>query len=417
MEQSMIQPYKRFFDVIGWFALVLYLTSCTPETMNQVATAIAPPSASPVADTASAMPVPKRAEPVANLLRYVPASLENRRYLTFGDYDAWLQSWQVERPADLDALAQLHSRDRDLWLYTLGSQIAPPQTLIRYLRVEAIADSYGFDFFSSHQFLEAGSVPDQLTILTTSSPSADIDAALTTLGYQASQLANGTTTLYSIRQDYEMNLASETQTGMLGELNRIAIGDNTILIGRATATVAEATQSAADEIVSLSDMSDYQALLHSFDAPELADVGALLGLIVLGEPVLIDVAALLLSSQLTAEKRAELEKMINPQPPLPLYSLAGFATYRSPTATFLAVHTVFLTEQEAAQAAEVLPARMAAYISTQTGEPLPWSLDRAFHTGNTVVVVMRADETPDQAVPLSWLRLVNIRDTAFLVVE
>ena len=102
-----------------------------------------------------------RTESLRALLRYVPATPEYRRYLTFGDYARWLDAANIERPADRDVLeGQMTKREHDLWLFSMPGQTVPPAALaLQYMGMESMIDYLGFDFFSSNQYVEAGAPP------------------------------------------------------------------------------------------------------------------------------------------------------------------------------------------------------------------------------------------------------------------
>ena len=159
------------------------------------------------------------------------------------------------------------------------------------------------------------------------------------MGYETQELPAGGTR-FSIREDNIMDLEWPIAAGRLGELNRIDHLDDTLVISRNTA-VADAALAASQGDGSLLGLRAYQALLASLNAPELADAGALVGLIVQGDPVLPDVAELLLSDDAPEEVRAQWEALTMQEPPLPLYLLTGLATYRTVDGTYLALHTVF----------------------------------------------------------------------------
>lgn len=365
------------------------------------------------ADTAVLQSDTNRAAPLAHLLRFVPATPENARYLLYSDYEAWLNAWQITRPATFNDIQQLDERERTLWIQVMGRQATAPQALIRNITAEEMIDFYGFDFFGSKQYVEAGSPPDEVMAMTHLYQPEAVAQALTAGGYTAETLSNEVT-LYSIRADNEIDMEAEMRTGMLGELNRIAISGETLVVGRATAVVTTSIASAAGEQPSLADVAAYQALLRSLDAPELADAGALVGMFLSAEPVVADVADLIFSDNTPEEITEQFEAMVNQDPPLPVYALAGYATYQAEDASYLGLHVVFADAEEAATAVDVLAGRLESYISTRTQEPLPWLVVDAFTHEETAVILMRLDDT-DPPVPVSWPALVFSRDTLFLI--
>ncbi|MCB0045909.1 MAG: hypothetical protein KDD92_10785 [Caldilineaceae bacterium] len=367
-----------------------------------------PPTETAESRNASA-PATTRADGPAALLRYIPDTSNYRSFTTYGDYAAWLKAWEIDPPADIDAVKSLPETERERWLFTMPSQTTPPQALGIDNLTEPVAEHYGFSFFDRSRYLEAGNPPETLTVTASGDGDGAIASALLATGY-ASAPAAPPFTLYSIRDDYAIDINSPLRIGRLGELNRIAVSEEMVLIGRATEVVENGLE-AADAGTSLADAPDMQALLRSLDAPELTSAGTLVGLILTNESFTPDIAGLLLGNDPVEEIEAQWDALFNQEPRLPIYLLTGFATYRAPDATYLALHVVFPIAEDATDGAEILAERMANYISFVTEAPLPWTLESAFIDEATTVIVMRLDES----AVLSWIDLFARRDTVFLV--
>jgi len=359
-----------------------------------------------------------RAAALQSLLRYVPDSAEFRDYLTFGDYDAWLRSWALERPDNIDEVLQLSEPESSLWKFRMTAQTTPAAAFyMAYLMAEDMRETHGFSFFDALSYLEAGAPPEVLSIVTQNRNRSDIDEALTTFGYESAALNDGAV-LYSIGDDFEVNLESESAIGRMGELNRIAIGGDSLVIAGGTFIVEDALDAASGERTSLADVPEYQTLLQSLDAPELMDVGELVGAILFdADSPAASYADAPPSEDAPAQVVAQWERISQAQPSMPTYSLAGLLTYRAVDATYLGLHVVFSTGEDAEIARDALAGRLPGYVSSWTGMPLPWTLEDAFVVDETAVVVMRLDETLEEPSTVSWYDMIISGDTAFLLSE
>ena len=347
------------------------------------------------------------------LLRYVPDTPEHRKYLAFGDYAAWLDNRNILRPPDLDSLRAMDERARTLWAFTIARYVVPPDVLsLEYAAVEPMEARFGFDFFGLMQYVEAGVPPSRLTILTHTAEHGLVAQALAKAGYASESL--GDATLYRLNDDYEVDLDAPSVYGRLGELNRIVLDDRAILIGRSTDIVTNAVESDRGG-ASLLEVPEFQDILRTMTAPEMAEVGVLVGIIFQDEVVLADYITDEEDIQALDAIEAQGEQFLDQQP-LPHYLLTGFATYQTPDATYLALHVAFAGEEDARRGEEILVRRMEDYISMTTGKPLPWSYERSFTDGSTTVVVMRVDEKAGLPVDISWYELLVTRNKLFLLV-
>ncbi len=356
-----------------------------------------------------------RAAALESLLRYVPDSAEYRDYLTFGDYDAWLRSWALERPDNIDDLLQMSEPESRLWKFRMIAQTTPAAAFhIAYLMAEDMRETHGFSFFDALSYLEAGAPPQMLSVVMQNRNRSDIEEALTTFGYESATL-NEETVLYSIGEDFEVNLEAESVIGRLGNLNRIAIQDDRLIIAGGASIVEDAVAGAGDELASLADAPDYRRLLQSLDAPELTDVGELVGVILFdADSSAASYADSPPSEGAPAQVVAQGERISQAQPSMPTYSLAGLATYRAADATYLGLHVLFPTVEDAEAARDALAERLPGYVSSWTGTPLPWTLEDAFVLDETAVVVMRLDETLEEPSTVSWYDMIISGDTTFL---
>jgi hypothetical protein len=181
------------------------------------------------------------ADPVLRPLRFVPDTSNTRGWLAYGDLAAWHTSWDVPRIDNVAELDGLENDPRIYWMFIMPRQTQPPDSLgVQYLMQGDYRPAFGFDLFNLDRFLQAGYPPDAITAAEGSFEAAQIEDALAASGYTAQPLETGGT-LYSIREDYEMDPASDLpMPGRLGALNRIALLEGgKLLIARATGVVTQ----------------------------------------------------------------------------------------------------------------------------------------------------------------------------------
>lgn len=372
---------------------------------------------------ASVQPQPATAAttPLLRLLGYVPNEPAYRDYLIFGNVAAWYAATNMERVEGVDAWQALDQPQRDQWAFDLPIQTLPPESLgIRYLLVEDMRAFYGFSFFDAERFVEAGMPPGNFTVVETSADPAQIDKALLATGYKTTSIANGT--LYSIREDNAIDLRSPTKVGQLGQLNRIALLDHTLVIGRATALVNQVVATAQGRGANLADDPIYHALAKALAAPALMPFGQVVGVILIGQPLADD--PLVMLDQGNEAALAQLDAYA--QAPLQPYLALGFATQRLGDATYLTLAVVFPSTVDGASTAALLGERLSTYISVATDRPLQerWSLAETTTVeaaGLSVALVTMQVAPADvsgtvRTRPLAWSELIFQRDLLFLLV-
>ncbi len=363
-----------------------------------------------------------------DLLRFVPDAPEIRAYLAYGDVAAWHESWGIERPDSQAALEQMDRVDRAYWLQILYRQTAPPDSLgVLYLGRDADhqRDFYGFNFFDVDRFLAAGQPPHWITVLDLGVESEAVAAALLDSGYTETPLAGDDSpdagTLYSFRDDYEIDVTFHIRSGMFPHMNRIALLDEQIVTGPATALVTAAVDSAVGEAPTLADDPAYQAAVAALTSGAAsAEAGLLVGAIFIDGAEFADLA----SDPRVAAYLAEVE-------PLPAFSLAAFGTRHTEGMTSLILAVVLPPGSDAAAAAENLGRRLRRYRSLSLDAPLAevWRVEtvagRAYGGLPVALLVMRIDDpppTPDDqpfvnASVLPWVELIASRDVGFLAFD
>ena len=207
-------------------ALPLLAANGAPSTPT------APPAPVAIVDEPAAV------APLLDLLSFVPDTPENRSMVTFGDVDAWYAATGNARIGSLDEIDTLSDAQREAMLFILPTQTLPPDALgLQYLRTGDLRERLGFNYFDAAQMLQAGQPPDLITALNVNADPAAIGAVLGTAGYTATEASGAT--LYSLRDDYEIDMQDSSPVGRLGALNRVAVIDEradpaTVLIARAT---------------------------------------------------------------------------------------------------------------------------------------------------------------------------------------
>jgi hypothetical protein len=373
--------------------------------------------------------------PLLQMLHFVPDTPEYRQFVSYGDAVAWHTSWNVPR---IDSIAELDTLERDpraYWMNIMPRQTTPPDVLgVQYLMTDNMREFYGFDLFNVDRYLQAGQPPDLLSVIDYSFPPSQIADALIATGYAVETL-NDEAALYSILDDYQIDLSMETVTtrvGQLGGLNRIGLLDSQMVIAKATANVTSAFAAYEGEVASLADDPHFSAAATALYDPALAETGELVGAILIDGMQLADPLAYL-GQNASPEMIEALQEALKDEDavPLPPYYLAAFGTRHSPGATHLILAVVFPTDTDAKAAANILADRMENYTSLVTNQPMAdrWEFELA--TGTKVdglpvaLLSMRVDDplpTPEgQELPnagvLAWIQLVLARDTLFLSVK
>ena len=369
-----------------------------------------------------------------DLLHFVPDTPEYREYLTFGDAAAWHASWNIPRVDNLDQLFGLGPELYAYWIYVMPWQTTPPYYLLAETAGEDQRGFYGFDLFNLDRYLVVGNPPDSITVAGFSFDAKQIAHALTSTGYQTKTL-EPVGTLYSIRDDYEIDVDSPIKTGRSGDLNRILLLDDEMVMGKASALVTAALDAYNDQIPSLADDAEYAALAQALDDPALTGTGQLMGAIVLDSLVVSLRDSVIASLGADADPQQVEEKLaeLSQGPQLPAYSLLAFVTRHTQGATYLILAAVFAKGTDAQAAADLLADRLQNYVSLASKRKLMemWAKQGARLEKATAVeagglpvalVLVRVDDpapaTSDAAMATvsvpRWADMVQRRDLGFL---
>jgi hypothetical protein len=343
--------------------------------------------------------------------------------------NAWHNSWNIARVNNLEELETLGRQPSAYWKIIMPKQVLPPSSLgIDFLFTEDQRSFYGFDLFNLDRFLSAGDQPDLLTVAQYSFEKAQIENALLASGYQAEKLETEDA-LYSIMDDYEVDLEFPMNTGKLGNLNRIFVYDGHMIVAKASTIVTNSLATYTGEIPSLGEDPAHIAAAMALENPELSETGELVGAVLMDGSQFGDTRYYLshfVNRQVIQELRESTQEI-----QLPPFSLVAFATRHTEGASYLVLAVVFPEGTDAGDAAIILADRLQNYTSFFSGETFEekWTFEKAVGieaNGLPVaLVVMRVDDPPhadeDAAVVdsglFTWNYLVSKGDVLFLVPE
>jgi hypothetical protein len=361
-----------------------------------------------------------------DFLRYVPNDASYRQYVTYGDKAAWLKSWNVPNAQSIDELNTLDDLARKRWMFILTRQTLVPSALgIEYLVADDGLKYYGFNYFAADRYLEAGQPPNLITAVDGQFNTTRIDVALKSDGYTTTAL-KPSGTLYSLNDDYAINLTGDVpRMGQLGQRNRIALMGQRMLIARATETIQNAVSVGAANM-SLADAPEYQAVVDALNDPQMADVGPLMGALIMDSSAMPTDPLSLMGGRGTPEQIKKIQEALNLQPKLTPYVLSAFTTHHNNGKTYLVLALVFSSGSDAQTAAKNLGDRIQNYTSIMTNAPFLDAIHAKFERSLAVqanglpvaMVVLSADDPgPDSTVVPDWTRAVFSRDLGFLYIN
>jgi hypothetical protein len=370
-------------------------------------------------------------DPTLQFLHYFPDQLEYRKFVAFGDAAAWHTSWDVPRIASAAELKNSTDTSFAYWTGIMPDQTLPPECLdLNYIYSYSLKDTYGFDLFSMDRYVYAGYPPKIVSILEFRSDRQAIADALIAKGYLAQELEPGWV-LYSLNEDYALDVQAKMHAEQMGNLNRILLSDHFMIVGKATEAVAPALEASTGKTPSLADDKDYIASVQALKDPSLKDTGELVGVI------WVDGKEFTSPDYFFGQKsEAEINDLVEKyglNSDLPTYSLAAFATRHSlkDKATTLILALVFPKGTDAEAASQVLQDRMEQADSLATKRPFLEVMNAkdvkfyAVQAGGLPVTlaVFRLDDPKPKALtegsrPMakvrSWFYFVAKRDLMFL---
>ena len=372
----------------------------------------------------------KEQETVLQFLSYIPNYPENRAWASYGDAAAWYASWNVPRVYNMDDVNDLDDTSRAYWMRMMQTQTYPPDCLDpNYIVSYSLRDEFGFDLFDMSRFISAGNAPKVISVLEFDGNRQVIADALSSKGYAEQELATGWV-LYSLNEDYQLNMRAEMHAEQMGNLNRIILSDHYLIVGKATEVVEAALDAHDKHTPSLAEDKAYIASVQALYDSSLKDTGELVGVIWVdrGEfnalPPIFEKA--------TEEQAQQMMEEYGLNTDLP-FTLAAFATRHSQEkgATYLILALVFPKGTDAEDAAQVLEERLEKADSLRIRGPFLEAMGaedvntHAVQAGGLPVTltVFRLDDPKPEAIseggqPMArvraWLDFVLSRDLMFL---
>lgn len=373
--------------------------------------------------------------PLLELLGYVPDTETYREFINFGDLARWNAAWGLIRIGSVEQLelrSDLDDPAVPATLFTMTYQTSAPQAVgPQYLMTDDLRGYLGVDLLNTDQFLEAGSPPDVLTVVTSSATDEAVSSALTGSGYTESVLGNAT--LFSIRDDFEIDMQSDIpMVARLGSLNRVALVDDAVVIARASAITEDAIAAHAGEMPSLAEDPVFRAGALAVSEVDYAGDGVLVGALFMAEAEPMTLEAIL-GPRATAEQIAALREQLDIGVPAPSYDLAVFATRRRAADTQLLLALVLPPGSDAQAAADTVLMRMKRYdslvsrqslldIFEERGVAIEWGRGVDID-GQSVTLVSLSVRNPTlregddgriETAIFNWQTMVYARDLGFL---
>jgi hypothetical protein len=373
----------------------------------------------------------KDQEAVLQFLSYIPDKTGYRSLVNYGDAAAWYTSWNVPRVYSMDAVNNLDDTSRAYWIGMMLSQTYPPDCLDpNYIIAGTLGDELGFDLFDMERYLSAGMGKDVTSILEFSIDRQEIADVLSEKGYASEDYGDGWV-LYSLNEDYAVNMQAKARAVKLGNWNRILLSDHFMVVGKATEVVETALDAHEERTSSLAEEKDYIASVEALYDSSLKDTGELVGVIWTdGE----EFTPLPSSFEDVSEQRAEeMMDKYGLTSYLPGFTLAAFGTRHSQKngATYLILALVFPKGTDTDEVSQVLEARLEKAYSLRLQVPFLEAMRAddvntyAIQAGGLPVTltVFRLDDPELKALSASgrlagrvrtWMEFVFTRDLMFL---
>ncbi len=406
---------ERTLHLRRWVALLLMAVSLLP------AAALGAPPATRIGPEVPRPPRPAAVAPagatldlgvpLSDWLAVVADTDFSRRFLSFGDMQAWFEESGIERPLTADAVDALSEEDFKAVSFTLTSQAeAPPALGMEYLFVEDQAQRVGFSFFNANQYLWSMGAGNMLSLVRVQNDAAAIEAALLGSGYLPTPISGGT--LWAKGEDNAFHMDSDFPTEQLGMHNRVAVfargdGESDVLVARETDVLTTAVAAAMGEVDSLADDMGYRTLGGAVDAQLVP--GQLVGLTMLSAAIPMPLPADVDDWDARMAKYA--------REPLPPYRIAAFATYRDGDDTLLTLYLVLAPGEDANSTATILRDRLEDYVTTVSDLPLADEFEvteRGSYISELEVAYVTLRVLEGEGQPFGWSRLINQRDVLFL---
>jgi len=342
------------------------------------------------------------------MLAFVPDKAGYRDEIWFGDRDRLMAAHDMSRLRSPDDYKALSKEQSDNWM-RLTRNVWTSDFSGRERVLSGWRDLFGYDSFQVDREITAGQPPEWFGVMEGAFDADDIQDALDDLGYQEDEYEG--TVYYYIRDDFERDLKSEGGRFAMSKLNRVVVGEDTIIAAPATEILERVLDVRDGRRSSLADDPAYAALARA--------MGPVVSAALLEGEQFYDPAAAL-GSHATAEQREAMREKLAElySEPLHLYDLVGFGYLDDGHDQAIVVALAYDEAEYAEADAPVLADRLEDVSSLRwrgqmlsdywrVGEPEVYS----FEDGAVLAVKLELD---DEERPGLWLNMLISRDVVFL---
>lgn len=365
----------------------------------------------------NASPVPAEPNPLMDMIELLPLSAggseSNLLLATFADLAAQLAAVGTQPPPAVDR------GDPHAWISAISQLPIADPFGSRFLQLTR--DLFGFDLTDVDQTLQAGEPPDMPTLLRGRFNRDAVAAAWQANGYKLLDV-NGTQ-VASLAEDPSFDFNNPIQRLVLARMNNAAfLPDGTLAycgsLDNLKAVIATATGAAA----SLATRIDLARLVTGLDRvyggaillSGLALTGLQISPDMLSTPI-SDLATSIASAIASADDMPPVLSLLvgaTPGGPLPVRTEGTPVPMPSGTVLF---ELLMAEDGAAARAKPVVEARLAAYTSVITRQPLSDRFASWDVRVDAARNILEIELTPNETTPLGiWLQMVYSRDLGFI---
>jgi len=321
------------------------------------------------------------AQPLLKMLANVPDNATSRSEIYFNDRAAIEAAYpSANMPADWAAF-QAYRDDKgktdsfkpiDLWWKVWRNQQS--SNIARYMGVsDEMPAVVGFDFFTIEQEMNYGQPPQQTLQLNGAFDLDKVRAALTAQGYSQQDQAGVEVWCGADGCDSgaKVNLKDRNPSnpfgGDLGRKWPIIVQDNNLISSPNLDVIQNHVSVKIGSGANLGRVPQYRAAVDA-----LTQNGVLMQAYFLDGDILEAMSNFdpVLSAAKPELRKKIIADILKDYEPLPIYKLLGFGDIANDTETAGEAVLVYSNEADAKKAAEILPKRMANYMSLATQRPL-----------------------------------------------
>jgi hypothetical protein len=371
------------------------------------------------------------------LLSYVPDS-EGSSYIPniyYGDIAAWHTAWGIPRIDNAEDWKALEIHPRNYWDKILPVQIPLPMAgRLLTGRYSNQRSFYGFDLFNTERVLHYNSTRALVELSST----AGIGDTLVASGYETTSLDGAT--LYSYPDPKQrLKNGEDLPVKDIAITNEAPVLIINSYIDGTPDDISPSIAAHDGDTPSLAQNPAYISAALALEDEYFDDMGELTGAVLLnGLDFPFNTPGAAAPIKLNAnERQAYVENLIATYPPLAEFSVAVFATYHSPGATYEVILIVYPEGEDALAAARSVEARLRDYISFQNNQNLLEYMELTIDTVGSIesaglpvaILALRANDPPleygeDEILVLpntvptyvpDWFGLEQLLDFGFII--